>query len=96
MEQLSHEAMTVFVSVCRVMSQEVKPCENSNIHEGYITLMGVKSEMTRKKKKKTQLHGESELIWSVKNIQWEKISHVGFNPSESPCLVLTLGSRGPC
>lgn len=61
------------------MSQEVKPCENSNIHYGYITLMGVKSEMTRKKKLSCS---ESELILSVKNIQWEKISHVGFNPSE--------------
>lgn len=56
------EYLCVCISVCIVMSQEVKPCEDSNIHWGYITLMGVESEMQRKK---NQLHGESELILSV-------------------------------
>lgn len=39
--RLSHEYLCVCGSVCIVMSQEVKPCEDSNIHWGYITLMGV-------------------------------------------------------
>lgn len=45
--------MCVFVSVCAAMSQEVKPCEDSNFHWGYITLMGVESERVRVVRKKS-------------------------------------------
>lgn len=63
--RLSHEAsetdcvvsVCLCLCVCIVMSQKVKPCEDSNIHWGYITLMGEerwRGRMRREKKSAAQ------------------------------------------